>query len=132
MVEPELPQSSASSAGVTLPATPVISTASPSQSFHARAQRLHASRGDVLTQQQRAFLRLDAMHCAHNAQAAIQTVARGSGASMYLVSNDIQRYQRDIDVLLGHLTLDQDWVEEMSGRLLLGIDSELDPARGLV
>ena len=51
---------------------------------------------------------------------------------MYLVSNDIQRYQRDIDVLLGHLTLDQDWVEEMSGRLLLGIDSELDPARGLV
>ena len=91
-----------------------------------------SSRGDVLTQQQRAFLRLDAMHCAHNAQAAIQTVARGSGASMYLVSNDIQRYQRDIDVLLGHLTLDQDWVEEMSGRLLLGIDGELDPARGLV
>ena len=38
----------------------------------------------------------------------------------------------DNDVLLGHLTLDQDWVEEMSGRLLLGIDSELDPARGLV
>jgi alkylation response protein AidB-like acyl-CoA dehydrogenase len=91
-----------------------------------------SSSGDVLSQEQRAFLRLDTMHCAHNAQAAIQTVARGSGASMYLVSNDLQRYQRDIDVLLGHLTLDQDWIEEMTGRLLLGVDRELDPARGLV
>ena len=52
---------------------------------------------------------------------AINTVMRGSGAGARALSNPLQRYQRDINTVLGHAIYDHDVSNEAHGRGLLGM-----------
>jgi 3-hydroxy-9,10-secoandrosta-1,3,5(10)-triene-9,17-dione monooxygenase len=52
---------------------------------------------------------------------AINVVMRGSGASSRALSNPLQRYQRDINTVLGHAIYDHEVANESHGRGLLGL-----------
>jgi 3-hydroxy-9,10-secoandrosta-1,3,5(10)-triene-9,17-dione monooxygenase len=52
---------------------------------------------------------------------AINVIMRGSGASARALSNPLQRYQRDINTVLGHQIYDHDLSNEAHGRGLLGL-----------
>jgi hypothetical protein len=43
------------------------------------------------------------------------------GSSVYQLSDLLQRYRRDVDVMANHLFQDRDLVSERSARLILGI-----------
>jgi hypothetical protein len=45
----------------------------------------------------------------------------GSGASLYVSSSPLQRLQRDVEVLKGHVIFDRDRVTELAGRVALGL-----------
>ena len=44
----------------------------------------------------------------------------GAGASVYFESHPLQRLQRDVETLKGHVVFDWDRAAELAGRVLLG------------
>jgi alkylation response protein AidB-like acyl-CoA dehydrogenase len=69
-----------------------------------------------------AAARLAAAHTVRLAREAIATVCDGSGASVYFDSSPLQRLQRDVEVLKGHVVFDWDRTAELVGRLELGFE----------
>jgi 3-hydroxy-9,10-secoandrosta-1,3,5(10)-triene-9,17-dione monooxygenase len=53
---------------------------------------------------------------------AVSIVAEGSGASVYLLDSPLQRIQRDIEILKGHVVYDWDRAAQLAGKLELGIE----------
>lgn len=76
--------------------------------------------GEDFPMDQRAILNLDGTGSIVIAGEAITMVARASGGSMHRLPSEMDRIQRDIEVLLNHSTGDWDFVREFSGRVLLG------------
>jgi len=70
----------------------------------------------------RAAARLAAATTVRMARSAISTVAEGSGASAYSEGSALQRHQRDVEVLKGHVVFDWDRSAEMVGRVELGME----------
>lgn len=71
--------------------------------------------------------RLAAASTVRLARQAISTVCEGSGASIYAESSPLQRLQRDVEVLKGHVIFDWDRCAELAGRIALGLEpSPLD------
>ncbi len=66
--------------------------------------------------------RLAAAHTVRLAREAIATVCDGSGASVYFDAAPLQRLQRDVEVLKGHVVFDWDRTAELVGRIELGFD----------
>ena len=67
------------------------------------------------------------MDAARIARQAISTVCEGSGAGVYAEGSPLQRLQRDVEVLKGHVIFDWDRCAELAGRIALGQDpSPLD------
>lgn len=66
--------------------------------------------------------RLAAAHAVRLAREAIATVCDGSGASVYATSSLLQRFQRDVEVLKGHVIFDWDRCAELAGRIALGME----------
>lgn len=64
--------------------------------------------------------RLAAASTVRFARQAISTVCEGSGASIYATASPLQRLQRDVEVLKGHVIFDWDRCAELAGRLALG------------
>jgi alkylation response protein AidB-like acyl-CoA dehydrogenase len=71
--------------------------------------------------------RLAAASTVRLARQAISTVCEGSGASIYAETSPLQRLQRDVEVLKGHVIFDWDRCAELAGRIALGLEpSPLD------
>ena len=49
-------------------------------------------------------------------------IGEGSGASVYRADSPLQRLQRDVEVLKGHVIFDWDRTTELAGRTALGIE----------
>lgn len=65
--------------------------------------------------------RLAAANTVRIAREAISYVCAGAGASVYYQSSPLQRLQRDIEVLKGHVVFDWDRTTELAGRVALGL-----------
>lgn len=66
--------------------------------------------------------RLAAASTVRLARQVISIVAEGSGASVYSERSPLQRLQRDVEVLKGHVIFDWDRCAELAGRIALGQD----------
>jgi alkylation response protein AidB-like acyl-CoA dehydrogenase len=77
--------------------------------------------GDPVPRPVRAEARLAAAHIVHESRAVIAHLLEASGASVHFTDNPLQRYQRDVDVLAGHVVFDYDTSRELAGALTLGM-----------
>ena len=90
--------------------------------------RWDAAIGDVVaagasggaTDQLRVATRLTAAATVRASRHVISTVCEGAGASVYFASSPLQRLQRDVEVLKGHVIFDWDRTAELAGRFALG------------
>jgi alkylation response protein AidB-like acyl-CoA dehydrogenase len=80
-----------------------------------------ADRGDRLTVEQRAWCRLLAGKAVLAARDAISTVCDGAGASIYYDHGPIQRFQRDVETMKGHVVFDTDRSTVSYGQAALGL-----------
>lgn len=71
-------------------------------------------------EQLRVDVRLTAAATVRASRQIIATVAEGAGASVYYSSSPLQRLQRDVEVLKGHVVFDWDRTTELAGRYALG------------
>lgn len=69
----------------------------------------------------RAYFNTTAVGIIRQSAEAVQMVARMSGGSMHRSANELDRTQRDIEVLMNHSSGDWDFHAESSGRVLLGL-----------
>lgn len=79
-----------------------------------------ASATGPLSVDHRAASRLSAAHTVKLAREAINVVAEGAGASAYAESSPLQRLQRDVETLKGHVVFDWDRTAELTGRIAVG------------
>jgi 3-hydroxy-9,10-secoandrosta-1,3,5(10)-triene-9,17-dione monooxygenase len=68
----------------------------------------------------RVATRLSAAATVRASRQVISTVCEGAGASIYMSSSPLQRLQRDVEVLKGHVIFDWDRTAELAGRFALG------------
>lgn len=78
-------------------------------------------RGERLTVEQRAWARLLAGKAVRAARDTISTVCDGAGASIYYERSPIQRFQRDVETLKGHVVFDTDRSTVSYGQAALGL-----------
>ncbi len=78
-----------------------------------------------LSVDQRAAARLAAAATVRTSRRVISTVAEGAGATVYESTSPLQRLQRDVEVLKGHVLFDWDRTAEVVGRVALGIPLRL-------
>lgn len=69
----------------------------------------------------RAYLNTDATGIMRSSAEAIRIVARMSGGSMHRSGNELDRAQRDVEVLMNHGSAEWDYHAEYSGRVQLGL-----------
>ena len=78
--------------------------------------------GGSVPRVERGRFRLAAAHVVRLCRQAVSIVAEGSGASVYLLDSPLQRIQRDIEILKGHVVYDWDRAAQLAGKLELGIE----------
>jgi 3-hydroxy-9,10-secoandrosta-1,3,5(10)-triene-9,17-dione monooxygenase len=66
-------------------------------------------------------LQLACLTVGHIAHEIVSSVCNGMGSSAYQLSDPLQRYRRDVDVLINHAGMDWDVVAERSTRWILGL-----------
>ncbi|MEF2978092.1 acyl-CoA dehydrogenase family protein [Subtercola sp. YIM 133946] len=93
---------------------------------------LNASAADDMSHELRALIKLDCLAVCRMAWESVQLVMGGSGSSVYRSSETTQRVVRDLQVLLSHMTIDEDRFLELSGEILLGRATSDDPTRDFV
>jgi len=79
------------------------------------------SADDVSHAATRIAVRLAAADAVRRSVAVISDVCAGSGASVYRSDAVLQRLQRDVEVLKGHVMFDWDRTAELAGRIELGL-----------
>lgn len=91
--------------------------------FDATIARLEAAAtaGEV-DLQLRASTRLAAAEVVRTSREVVNTICEGAGASVYASDHPLQRIQRDLETLKGHVIFDWDRTAELAGRLALGFD----------
>lgn len=77
--------------------------------------------GPDLSVADRASIRLAAAQTVRMSRRAINTVCEASGASAYADASPLQRIQRDVETLKGHVVFDWDRTTELFGRVRLGL-----------
>jgi alkylation response protein AidB-like acyl-CoA dehydrogenase len=82
--------------------------------------RVEAHEGGEMPLDLRAESRLVAAHTLRQCRTAINTICEASGAAAYAESSPLQRIQRDIETMKGHVIFDWDRTAEMVGRIRLG------------
>lgn len=70
---------------------------------------------------ERIAVRLAAADAVRRSVAVISDVCAGAGASVYRSDSPLQRLQRDVEVLKGHVIFDWDRTTELAGRVALGL-----------
>jgi alkylation response protein AidB-like acyl-CoA dehydrogenase len=86
----------------------------------ALAELDDAARAGAVDERIRVDSRLASAATCRAARSVISTVCEGSGASIYLSTSPLQRLQRDVEVLKGHVIFDWDRTAEIAGRFALG------------
>jgi len=76
------------------------------------------------TQEDLGELQIATLVIAHMCHDAVTSLCKGVGSSSYQLSDPIQRYKRDIDVLINHAGMDWDVVGDRSTRWALGLGAE--------
>jgi alkylation response protein AidB-like acyl-CoA dehydrogenase len=74
----------------------------------------------TVDEQLRVDARLTAAATVRAARQIIGLVCEGAGASVYYATSPLQRLQRDVEVLKGHVIFDWDRTAEIAGRFALG------------
>ncbi|GJF30569.1 acyl-CoA dehydrogenase [Kitasatospora sp. NE20-6] len=87
----------------------------------------NAQSGEDLDFELRAQLKLDCLSVIRLAQEAVRTAVAGSGSSIFRSGDVTQHYLRDLQTILGHLTIDEDGMQARAGEILLGRSTEPDP-----
>ena len=77
--------------------------------------------GATIGEAERIDARLAAASVVRMARHAVSTACEGSGASVYFDSHPLQRIQRDLETLKGHVVFDWDRTAELAGRFHLGL-----------
>lgn len=93
----------------------------------ALIQDANSSTAEPLTHEQRVFVKLDGMSTYRMAWECIDLIVRGSGSSVFKADDPTQRVMRDMEMLLSHMTIDEDRMFSKSGEILLGRATEDDP-----
>jgi 3-hydroxy-9,10-secoandrosta-1,3,5(10)-triene-9,17-dione monooxygenase len=65
--------------------------------------------------------RLAAAATVRAARHVVASVCEGAGASVYYADHPLQRLQRDVETLKGHVVFDWDRTAELAGRFALGL-----------
>lgn len=76
--------------------------------------------GRTLPPTERGRFRLAAAHAVRLAASAVAIVIDGAGASVHLAGSPMDRIQRDINTLKGHVVFDWDRAAQLAGKLELG------------
>ena len=90
---------------------------------------VNASSDDELSDELRALVKLDCLSICRQAWESVDLGIRGSGSAIYRSSDDTQHFLRDVQTILGHMTVDEDAMQGKAGEILLGRATEPDPAR---
>jgi alkylation response protein AidB-like acyl-CoA dehydrogenase len=80
--------------------------------------------GGSLTLEERVGIRTACGLVVHTCRDVVSTIMNSSGGSSYFLSADLQRFQRDIEVLKSHAMFDWDRAAQLYGRATLGIPPE--------
>ena len=72
-------------------------------------------------EQLRVRVRLAAAAAVRSSRHIVGDIGEGAGASVYASSHPLQRLQRDVETLKGHVIFDWDRTTELAGRVLLEI-----------
>jgi alkylation response protein AidB-like acyl-CoA dehydrogenase len=90
---------------------------------------LNAAGTGELSDDERALIKLDCLSVCRLAWQSIETGVGGSGSAIYKTSDITQHFLRDIQMILSHLTIDEDGMQSKAGEILLGRATDSDPAR---
>jgi 3-hydroxy-9,10-secoandrosta-1,3,5(10)-triene-9,17-dione monooxygenase len=77
--------------------------------------------GDPYEQSDLGHLQLACLTVGHISHESVSSVCNGMGSSSYQLRDPLQRYRRDVDVLINHAGMDWDVVAERSTRWILGL-----------
>jgi alkylation response protein AidB-like acyl-CoA dehydrogenase len=89
----------------------------------------NASSSATISDELLALIKLDCVSICQMAWKSVQTGLAGSGSSVFKTTDRTQQVLRDLQVLLSHLTIDEDGMQAKAGEILLGRAAEADPAR---
>jgi len=78
--------------------------------------------GGTIARVDRGPLRLAAAHVVKLSRQPVTIAADGAGASVYFESHPLQRIQRDLETLKGHVVYDWDRTAQLAGKLELGAE----------
>lgn len=90
---------------------------------------VNATSDDELSDEMRALIKLDCLSICRQAWESIDLGVRGSGSAIYRSTDITQHFLRDVQTILGHLTVDEDAMHVKAGEILLGRATDVDPAR---
>jgi alkylation response protein AidB-like acyl-CoA dehydrogenase len=93
----------------------------------ARAIENHARGKARLTGIDQIEMRLTIAHVVHACRDIVRNVMDGSGAGVHYLDNELQRLNRDVQMMSAHTVFDRDLVAEQAGRARLESDAPLFP-----
>ena len=93
----------------------------------ARAMEAHARRQAELSPLDLIELRLAIAHVVRDCRRVVWHVMEGSGASVHYLDHELQRINRDVQMMSAHTVFDVDLVAEQCGRARLESDAPLFP-----
>jgi len=94
----------------------------------ARAIERHARGEATLSTLEQVELRLTIAHVVRDCRRIVQHVMEGSGASVHYLDHELQRINRDVQMMSAHTVFDVDLVAEQCGKARLESDADLFPA----
>lgn len=93
----------------------------------AGAMEAHARRERELSLLEQVELRLTIAHVVRDCRRVVRHVMEGSGASVHYLDHELQRINRDVQMMSAHTVFDVDLVAEQCGRARLDSDDPLFP-----
>ena len=72
-------------------------------------------------------MRLTIAHVVHACRSIVRNVMDGSGAGVHYLDNELQRLNRDVQMMSAHTVFDCDLVAEQAGRARLESEAPLFP-----
>jgi alkylation response protein AidB-like acyl-CoA dehydrogenase len=91
----------------------------------ARTIEAHARGETRLSSVDQIELRLTIAHVVHACRRVVRNVMDGSGAGVHYLDHEIQRLNRDVQMMSAHTVFDRDLVAEQAGRARLDTDAPL-------
>jgi alkylation response protein AidB-like acyl-CoA dehydrogenase len=92
--------------------------------FDRLVARVESARqgGERLTLAERAEIRLGCSLIVHESRQIVDELCAGAGASVHFLDHPLQRTQRDLNTLCGHVMFDRDTSQELFGSVAVGME----------